>query len=265
MTSSRAIILLSGGLDSATLLALARSRSLSCLTLAFDYGQRHRHELYAAASIANALGALEHRQIVLDPRAFAGSALTTAIAPGPAAPSASGPPSRATPSSTAATPPTLAVPKGRSEVEMSQTIPVTYVPARNLVFLAIAVATAESVGASQIHIGVNAVDYSGYPDCRPAFIDAMQRTARLGTKSGVEQTNPITIHAPLIDMTKADIIRLGTSLGLDYSRTHSCYDPTGPVDRPIACGQCDACTLRRRGFEAANVPDPTRYAPQVAR
>jgi len=230
-----AVILLSGGLDSATVLALARSRGHRCLTLTFDYGQRHRHELAAAGAVARALGATEHREIVLDPRAFAGSALTRGA---------------------------TGVPKGRSESEMGAGVPVTYVPARNLVFLSIAVATAESVGAWEIHIGVNAVDYSGYPDCRPAFIEAMQRAARLGTRAGVEATGSVTIQAPLIAMSKADIIRLGVSLGVDYSLTHSCYDPAGPVEKPLACGECDACVLRRRGFEAARVPDPTRYATQ---
>lgn len=249
MTGRPAIILLSGGLDSATVLARARAQGHRCLALTFDYGQRHRHELAAAAAIARTLGAIEQRTILLDPRAFAGSALTTTAPSAAFTPAPDQPP----------------IPKGRAESAMAEDIPATYVPARNLVFLAIAIATAESVGASDIYIGVNAVDYSGYPDCRPEFIAAMQHAARLGTKAGVKAAaanapaTP-TIHAPLLDMTKAQIIRLGTSLGVDYALTASCYDPCGSPDQPLACGQCDACTLRRSGFHAAEVPDPTRYA-----
>ncbi len=234
------MILLSGGLDSATVVALARSRGYECLTVCFEYGQRHRHELAAAGEVARSLGVMEHRTVSLDPRALAGSALTSGG-------SGAGP----------------EVPKGRDEAAMGRGIPVTYVPARNLVFLAIATATAESIGARDIFIGVNAVDYSGYPDCRPEFIGAFQRAARLGTRAGVEGTEGIRILAPLVEMSKAEIIRLGVSLGVDYSLTSSCYDPLGPIDRPrewLACGACDACVLRRKGFEGAGVADPTRYA-----
>ncbi|MEZ6233488.1 MAG: 7-cyano-7-deazaguanine synthase QueC [Phycisphaerales bacterium] len=253
--NASAIILLSGGLDSATLLAWARARGMACLALSFDYGQRHRHELDAARRVAAALGAVEHRVVRLDPRAFAGSALT-----GPALSGGSGEGGRSPD-----------VPKGRDESQMSAAIPVTYVPARNLVFLSIAIATAESVGASDILIGVNAVDYSGYPDCRPAFIQAMQEAARLGTRAGVEGRG-VRVLSPLVEMSKSEIIRLGASLGVDYSLTVSCYDPldglrgidgpgwAGCEIAPIACGSCDACILRRQGFEAAGVPDPTVYA-----
>lgn len=255
MSSGLAIILLSGGLDSATVLALARSHRQPCLTLTFDYGQRHRHELSAAAAIARALGSAEHRQIVLDPRAFAGSALTR-----PASTALPAPADGSTLAQVSARVGESPVPKHRSDIEIRDDIPATYVPARNLVFLSIAVATAESVGAREIHLGVNAVDYSGYPDCRPEFIDAMQRAARLGTKSGVQQADAIAIHTPLIAMTKAQIIRLGASLGVDLAMTHSCYDPSGTHQRPLACGACDACLLRRRGFEQAGIADPTAYA-----
>ena len=258
-TNASAILLLSGGLDSATLLAWARARGMACLALSFDYGQRHRHELDAARRVADALGAVEHRVVRLDPRAFAGSALT-----GPALSRGSGQRERSPD-----------VPKGRDESQMSAAIPVTYVPARNLVFLSIAIATAESVGASDILIGVNAVDYSGYPDCRPAFIAAMQEAAHLGTKAGVEGRG-VRVLSPLVEMSKGEIIRLGASLGVDYSLTVSCYDPVagrrdgGSGDAgagggasevaPMACGECDACVLRRKGFEAAGVRDPTVYA-----
>lgn len=290
-----AIILLSGGLDSATVLALARSRGHPCLAITFDYGQRHRHEIDAARAVAAALGAEEHRVIRLDPRAFAGSALTSGrdgrweggAGPGSTA-RAAGSTDRPAP----------AVPKNRNDAAMGDGIPITYVPARNLVFLSMAVATAESIGARDIYIGVNAVDYSGYPDCRPAFIAAMQEAARLGTKAGVEAEvearveagveagveariktgssgrvgatsprsgddigirRPITIHDPLVTMSKAAIIRLGVSLGVDYGLTISCYDPAGTAERPLSCGACDACVLRRKGFAAAGVADPTRY------
>jgi 7-cyano-7-deazaguanine synthase len=234
-----AVVLLSGGLDSATVLAVARDRRLACLTVAFDYGQRHRHELAAAERVAAALGAFEHRTVALDPRAFAGSALTPAAGA-----------------------PDAGVPKGRNLASMPQSIPATYVPARNLVFLAMATAAAESISAGSVWIGVNAVDFSGYPDCRPAFIDAFQQAARLGTRAGTVGDG-IAIQAPLLAMTKAEIIRLGTSLGVDYALTMSCYDPAGPAERPLACGACDACVLRREGFAAAGVEDPTRYAPRI--
>ncbi|MEA2696873.1 MAG: 7-cyano-7-deazaguanine synthase [Myxococcales bacterium] len=222
-----AIVLLSGGLDSATALALTKADGFRCHALSFRYGQRHQVELDAARRVAAALGVASHKVIELDLRAIGGSALTDAIA----------------------------VPKGRSEAEMSTGIPVTYVPARNTIFLAYAIAVAEVTAASTIVVGVNVLDSSGYPDCRPEWLAAMQEVARLGTKAGVEQ-RPITISAPLIHMTKADIIRAGTALGIDYGVTHSCYDPD---PSGAACGACDACLLRRRGFEAAGVADPTRY------
>ena len=220
-----AVILLSGGLDSATVLAIARAEHRSCHCISFDYGQRHRHELAAAAHIAKLLHAASHITIPIDLRAFGHSALTADIP----------------------------VPKDN----LSADIPVTYVPARNLVFLSLATALAEVTTSAEIWLGVNAIDYSGYPDCRPAFIEAFQRTANLATKAAVEGRS-LTIRTPLIDLTKADIIRTGTALGLDYALTHSCYDPD-PMGR--ACAHCDSCILRRRGFEAANLPDPTIYAP----
>lgn len=223
-----AVILLSGGLDSATALAIARREGFGCHCLSFDYGQRHRHELAAAERIARSLGAAEHITIRMDFRAIGGSALTDAID----------------------------VPKGRDERAMAADIPITYVPARNMVFLSVAVGLAEARGARDIFIGVNAVDYSGYPDCRPEFIEAFQHAANLGTKSGVEG-RAVRIRAPLSGLTKAQIIRLGTNLGVDYSLTRSCYDPD---DRGRACGTCDSCLLRRRGFHEAGIPDPTAYA-----
>jgi len=228
----RAIVLVSGGLDSATTLAIAAAEGFACHALVFDYGQRHRIELDAADRVARAQQAEAITRVRLDPDAFQGSALTT----------------------------DLAVPKDRSRADLeSRTagdIPVTYVPARNLVFLSYATALAESVRASDIYIGVNAVDYSGYPDCRPAFIEAFEHLANTATAAGVEGPHRFRIHAPLIDSTKAEIIARGAALGVDYTLTHSCYDPRG-FD---ACGACDACILRRRGFESAGVPDPTAYA-----
>lgn len=221
-----AIILLSGGLDSATVLAIARDQGYSCHALAFDYGQRHRNELAACERVADALGAASHRLFSLDATAFAGSALTDDVA----------------------------VPKDRDETEMTE-IPATYVPARNLVFLSVALAYAESLSATDIFIGVNAIDYSGYPDCRPAFIESFTQTANLATKLGVDG-NTIRIHTPLMEMTKAQIITTGTNLGVDYALTHSCYDP---APNGLACGRCDSCVLRRNGFEQAGIPDPTRY------
>jgi 7-cyano-7-deazaguanine synthase len=226
--TSDAIVLLSGGLDSATALALTMAAGRRCHALTFRYGQRHDVELSAAAKVAAALGATSHRVIDLDLRAIGGSALTAAIP----------------------------VPKDRSESEISSGIPVTYVPARNTIFLAYAIAVAEVMGASEIVLGVNVLDSSGYPDCRPEWIAAMQEVARLGTRAGAEQ-RPVTIRAPLIRMSKAEIIRAGVALDIDYSLTHSCYDPT---PSGAACGACDACLLRRRGFEAAGIPDVTRYA-----
>lgn len=223
----KAVVLLSGGLDSATALALARARGFECYALSFRYGQRHAVELAAARRVARALGARAHKVMTIDLRAFGGSALTS----------------------------DLPVPKGRSVRQMGRGIPITYVPARNTIFLSFALAWAEVLGARDIFIGVNAVDYSGYPDCRPEFIHAFEKLAAVATKAGVEG-QPFTIHAPLSGMTKADIIRAGVAAGVDYSLTHSCYDP---ATDGRACGRCDSCLLRRKGFEDAGVADPTRY------
>jgi 7-cyano-7-deazaguanine synthase len=222
-----AVVLLSGGLDSATVLAMVRSRGFACHAISFDYGQRHGVELAAARRIARQLGAADHRTIQLDLRAIGGSALTD----------------------------DLAVPKDRAPLEMAETIPVTYVPARNLIFLSLAAAYAEVIGARDLFIGANSVDYSGYPDCRPAFLRSFQETVNLATKAGTEGDR-FVIHAPLSSLSKAQIIRKGIELGVDYSITHSCYDPVDGA----ACGRCDSCLLRRRGFQEAGVPDPTRYA-----
>ena len=225
---SDAIVLLSGGLDSATALAMTRAAGRRCHALSFRYGQRHAVELAAAARVAEALGAASHRIIDIDLRAIGGSALTGAIA----------------------------VPKGRSEAEIgAAAIPVTYVPARNTIFLAYAFAVAEVIGAGEVVVGVNVLDSSGYPDCRPTWLAAMQEVARLGTRAGAEG-RALAIRAPLIEMSKAQIIRAGMALGVDYGLTHSCYDPS---ETGAACGGCDACSLRRKGFEDAGVPDPTRY------
>ncbi len=225
---SSAIVLLSGGLDSTTALALARSQGKTCHALAFRYGQRHRFELQAAQTVASRFGAASFRVIDIDLGGVGGSALTASIA----------------------------VPKDRSDAQMAHGIPVTYVPARNTIFVSYAIAVAEVLGVQEIVIGVNALDYSGYPDCRPEWLAAMQEVARLGTKAGVEG-HPVRLEAPLIGLTKAEIIRLGTSLGVDYSLTHSCYDPH---EDGGACGRCDACALRKRGFESASLADPTRYS-----
>ena len=222
---NKAIVLLSGGLDSATCLAVARSRDFECHCLSFDYGQRHRAELAAAGVLATALGALEHRILKLDLAQFGGSALTDL---------------------------NIAVPTDG----MQAGIPVTYVPARNTIMLAMALAWAEVLDSRDIFVGVNAVDYSGYPDCRPEYIAAFEHMANLATKAGVEGAR-LTIHTPLIDLSKADIIRTGHALGVDYGLTVSCYqaDAAGR-----ACGACDSCRLRREGFGAAGLSDPTRYA-----
>jgi 7-cyano-7-deazaguanine synthase len=225
---TKAVCLLSGGLDSSTALACARRDGFEVYALSFDYGQRHHVELEAARRIAQAVGVVQHRIARIDLRAFGGSALTGEID----------------------------VPKGRSAEEMADGIPITYVPARNTIFLSFALAWAEVIGAGDIYIGVNAIDYSGYPDCRPEFISAFERMANLATKAGVEKTLEIRIHTPLIQLTKAEIIRLGVSLGVDYSLTHSCYDPA-VSGKP--CGQCDSCRLRRAGFEAAGIEDPLEY------
>jgi len=220
----KAVCLLSGGLDSAACLAYARREGFACYALSFDYGQRHKIELEAAACVARALGAERHivMQIPLD--RFGGSALTA----------------------------DLAVPKARSLEAMSHGIPITYVPARNTIFLSFALAWAEVLESSDIFIGVNALDYSGYPDCRPEFIEAYERMANLATKSGVEGRTRVEIHTPLIQLSKAEIVTLGRSLGVPFGMTHSCYDPTSE-GRP--CGQCDACLLRRKGFEEAGIED----------
>lgn len=219
-----AVVLLSGGLDSATVLAIARDEGYACHTLSFDYGQRHRAELEAAERLSRSLGALSHRVVRIDLGTLGGSALTDE---------------------------TLAVPTRG----VGDSIPITYVPARNMTFLSFAVGLGEVLEAQDIFIGVNAVDYSGYPDCRPEFIAAFERAANLGTKAGVEG-RPFRIHTPLIHMSKAQIIRTGTALGVDYGLTVSCYQADA---HGRACGVCDSCRLRRKGFEEAGVPDPTRY------
>lgn len=224
-----AVVLLSGGLDSATALAVARRDGFRCHALTIAYGQRHAVEVETARRVANHLGAVDHRVLELDLRAFGGSALTSDVP----------------------------VPVDRSTEEMSSGIPVTYVPARNTIFLALALAWAEVLESFDIFVGVNVVDYSGYPDCRPEFIAAYEQLANLATRAGVEKRGRFSIHAPLIHLPKADIIRLGLSLGVDYSLTHSCYDPG---EDGGACGRCDSCRLRREGFAAAGVPDPTRYS-----
>jgi 7-cyano-7-deazaguanine synthase len=229
-TIRRAVVLLSGGLDSATTLAMARSAGFECYAISFDYGQRHRFELEAADKVCQALGVARHIVVPIDLRAFGGSALTSKIA----------------------------VPKNRAENEMTSGIPITYVPARNTVFLSLALGWAEVLGAFDIFVGVNAVDYSGYPDCRPEFIFAFENLANKATKAGVEGPQRFQIHAPLIHLTKAEIIRQGVALGVDYGLTHSCYDPD---EQGRSCGHCDSCQLRRKGFLEAGIPDPTIYTP----
>jgi 7-cyano-7-deazaguanine synthase len=228
-----AIVLLSGGLDSATTLAIARHNDFNPYALSFRYGQRHQAELEAAGQVAERLGVARHIILDIDLRQFGGSALTA----------------------------DLEVPKGRTAEEMGVGIPVTYVPARNTVFLSFALAWAEVLGSTDIFIGVNALDYSGYPDCRPEFIEAFQRTANLATRMGVEGTRPLTIHTPLIHLTKAEIIRTGLGLGVDYALTLTCYDPSPAGE---ACGACDACLLRRKGFEENGLVDPARYVSETA-
>jgi 7-cyano-7-deazaguanine synthase len=222
-----AVVLLSGGLDSATVAAVAARDGFDVHALSFRYGQRHVAELAAARRVVDQLGIADHRILPIDLRTFGGSALTADID----------------------------VPKGREAEQMASEIPITYVPARNTIFLSFALAWAEVLGADDVFIGVNALDYSGYPDCRPEFIEAFQAMARLATKAGIDGRG-LTIQAPLIAMTKAEIVRLGTDLGVDYGLTVSCYDPD---DDGRACGQCDSCTLRRNGFVQAGLPDPTRY------
>jgi 7-cyano-7-deazaguanine synthase len=222
--TARAVVLVSGGLDSATCLAIARSEGYACHALSFAYGQRHTVELDAAARVATALGAVEHRVMNIDLAAFGGSALTDPAIPVPESP--------------------------------AEGVPVTYVPGRNTVFLSFALAWSEVLDAHDIFIGVNAVDYSGYPDCRPEYIAAFERMANLATRAGTEGLKPLLIRTPLIQLSKADIIRQGRILGVDYSVTVSCYQPD---EQGRACGRCDACRLRRAGFEAAGIPDPTSY------
>lgn len=223
-----AVVLLSGGLDSATVAAIAISQGFQVNALSFSYGQRHSWELEAARRVAQSLGIANHRVANIDLRVFGGSALTSDID----------------------------VPKGRSGDEMGHGIPVTYVPARNTIFLSFALAWAEVLGADDVFIGVNALDYSGYPDCRPEFIHAFEAMANLATKAAVEGRQRLTIHAPLIDLSKAQIIRRGIELGVDYGLTSSCYDPA-PDGRP--CGQCDSCLLRQKGFREAGMTDPLPY------
>ena len=224
----RAVVLLSGGLDSATVLAIARSEGYELHALSFSYGQRHIVELDAARRVTAAIGVADHRIAKIDLRVFGGSALTG----------------------------DFAVPKGRTADEMSHDIPITYVPARNTIFLSFALAWAEVLASSDIFIGVNALDYSGYPDCRPEFIAAFERMANLATKAGVEGRQRLTIHTPLIALTKAEIIRKGIALGVDYGLTSSCYDPSASGE---PCGECDSCLLRRKGFRENGIVDPLLY------
>lgn len=221
----RAVVLLSGGLDSTTVLAIAKEQGFAPYALSFHYGQRHVQELLAAESVARSQGVVKHVVAQIDLREFGGSALTADIA----------------------------VPKGRTVVDMSDGIPITYVPARNTVFLSFALAWAETLGASDIFIGVNALDYSGYPDCRPEYIAAYETMANLATKAGVEGLQKLKIHTPLISLTKAQIVQEGMRLGVDYAETSSCYDP-GEDGKP--CGQCDSCVLRAKGFAEAGLKDP---------
>jgi 7-cyano-7-deazaguanine synthase len=224
----KAIVLSSGGLDSTTLMALAQNQGFEIYSLSFDYGQRHAFELDAARKVAETFSVEMHLVINIDLKKIGGSALTDNID----------------------------VPKDRTEDAMISEIPATYVPARNTIFLAYALAWAEVIQSSDIFLGVNAIDYSGYPDCRPEFIEAFERMANLATKAGVEQRTQIRIRTPLIHLTKAQIIQKGIKLGIDYAMTHSCYDPSS---QGLACGHCDSCLLRKKGFEEAGIADPTRY------
>ena len=221
----RAVVLSSGGLDSTTVMAIARSEGFEIYSLSFHYGQRHSIELESANRVAEAFDAIKHLIIDIDLTSIGGSALTDDIE----------------------------VPKGRGEDEMHKKIPITYVPARNTIFLSYALAWAEVLGASDIFIGVNAVDYSGYPDCRPEYIEAFERMANLATRAGVENNTTLTIRTPLIRMSKAEIIKTGIELNVDYGMTHSCYDPSSERK---TCGQCDSCLLRKKGFAEAGIPDP---------
>jgi len=227
-----AVLLLSGGLDSTTMLPYAIDAGVNVHAMTFRYGQRHVAEIEAARRVARHYGVRDHVVVDIDLRTFGGSALTSDIE----------------------------VPKDRGDSDMARGIPVTYVPARNTIFLSFCLAWSEVLGASDIFIGVNALDYSGYPDCRPEYVAAYERMANLATRGGVEGTTPVRIRTPLLDLTKREIVQLGLSLGVDYAITLSCYDPTSDG---LACGHCDSCQLRRKGFTEAGVPDPTRYAATV--
>jgi 7-cyano-7-deazaguanine synthase len=231
--AKKAVVLLSGGLDSTTVLAIAKADGFAPYALSFRYGQRHESELRAAERVAAALGVEQHLTASVDLTLFGGSALTAEID----------------------------VPKQRNEAELSEGIPVTYVPARNTVFLSLALAWAEVLGAEDVFVGVNALDYSGYPDCRPEYISAFEQMANLATKAAVEGKQRLRIHAPLMHLTKEAIIRRGIELGVDYSLTHSCYDPD---DEGRACGECDSCQLRQKGFREAAIPDPTTYQDRLS-
>jgi 7-cyano-7-deazaguanine synthase len=230
--TKKAVVLSSGGIDSTTAMAMAKHEGFKIFSLSFFYGQRHAFELEAAQKVANAIGVTEHLVINIDLKQIGGSSLTDDID----------------------------VPKDRDEQEMSREIPATYVPARNTIFLSFALAWAEVLKSSDIFIGVNAIDYSGYPDCRPEYIDAFEKMANLATKAGVEGTTKIKIRTPLIRLTKSKIIQKGIELGVDYALTHSCYDPS---PQGLACGRCDSCQLRKKGFKEAGVSDPTRYIDSV--
>ena len=227
-SAPKAVVLSSGGIDSTTAMAIAKHEGFKIYSLSFFYGQRHAFELEAAQKVANAIGVTKHLVINIDLKQIGGSSLTD----------------------------DMDVPKDRDEQEMTREIPITYVPARNTIFLSFALAWAEVLRSSDIFIGVNAIDYSGYPDCRPEYIDAFERMANLATKAGVEGTIKIRIRTPLIRLTKAQIIQKGIELGVDYALTHSCYDPS---PQGLACGKCDSCLLRKKGFKGAGVSDPTRY------
>ena len=230
--AQKAVVLSSGGIDSTTAMAIAKHKGFNIYSLSFFYGQRHAFELEAAQKVANAMGVTEHLVINIDLKQIGGSSLTDDID----------------------------VPKNRDEQEMTREIPITYVPARNTIFLSFALSWAEVLKSYDIFIGVNAIDYSGYPDCRPEYIEAFERMANLATKAGVEGTTRIRIKTPLIRLTKAQIIQKGIELGVDYGLTHSCYDPS---PQGLACGKCDSCFLRRKGFKEAGVSDPTRYVDDV--
>ncbi len=226
--NKKAVVLLSGGLDSSTILAYAIDKGFDIYAISFSYGQRHKFELEASQKVAKHFGVKEHKTANIDLRVFGGSALTAEIE----------------------------VPKGRTEAEMESEIPITYVPARNTIFLSFALAYAEVIGSDDIFIGVNAVDYSGYPDCRPEYIEAYEKMANLATKSGVENETKLTIHTPLIDLKKSEIIKMGLDLGVDYAITSTCYDPN---EKGLPCGICDSCVLRLKGFSELGIEDPAEY------